>query len=162
MFHSLLSYGKWWRARYFCAPACSAVRIIDSDILFLEHLPVVFHLLDHIKSRNFSDVVDKFTDWERLQSLACGIISRIIQTNSGKTPIKRPATFPFSIASSYRLPTSKITLSDLTKDAPGLESLLKHKRRLRKLWQVTREPECTTAINWVIKPIGRMTRRKAF
>jgi hypothetical protein len=43
-----------------------------------------------------------------------------------------------------------------------MESLIKHKRRLRKLWQVTRDPACKTALNWVAKTIKRMTRRKAF
>jgi hypothetical protein len=28
---------------------------------------------------------------------------------------------------------------------------LKHKRKLRKLWQETRYPACTTAFNWVTK-----------
>jgi hypothetical protein len=40
----------------------------------------------------------------------------------------------------YRLSTSKLTLSDVNKDLPDLEGLLKHKRRLRKLWQVSRDP----------------------
>jgi hypothetical protein len=44
--------------------------------------------------------------------------------------------FSASIASAYRLLTSKITLSDLNKDLPGLESLPKHKWRLKKLWQI--------------------------
>jgi hypothetical protein len=35
---------------------------IISDILGSEHLPIVFHLLGQIKTRNFSDPVDKFTN----------------------------------------------------------------------------------------------------
>jgi hypothetical protein len=34
-----------------------------SDILDSDHLPVIFHLLDHIRTRNLSDPVDNFTDW---------------------------------------------------------------------------------------------------
>jgi hypothetical protein len=64
-----------------------------------------------------------------------------------------------SIASAYRLSTSKITTLDLNKDLPGLESLLKHKRRLRKLWQVTRDPACKMTLNWVTKTIRQMTHR---
>jgi hypothetical protein len=39
--------------------------------------------------------------------------------------------------------------------------LLKHKQRLRKLWQETRDPACKTAIKWVSKAIRRRTRKKA-
>jgi hypothetical protein len=41
-----------------------------SDILDSDHLPIVFHILDHVKTRNPSEPVEKFTDWERFQSLA--------------------------------------------------------------------------------------------
>jgi hypothetical protein len=34
----------------------------DSDIIDSDHLPIVFHLLDHIKTRNPSGPVDKLTD----------------------------------------------------------------------------------------------------
>jgi hypothetical protein len=50
---------------------------------------------------------------------------------------------------------------DLNKDQPGLERVLKHKWRLRKLRQVTRNPACKTAVSWVAKIIGRMSHRKA-
>jgi hypothetical protein len=69
--------------------------------------------------------------------------------------------FTASIASAYRLSTSKVTLSDINNDIPGLDRLLKHKQRLRKLWQETRNPACKTAVNWVTKAIRRMTRKKA-
>jgi hypothetical protein len=48
--------------------------IIVSDILESNHLPIIFHLLDHIRTRNLSDPVDKFTDWEQFQSLASELI----------------------------------------------------------------------------------------
>jgi hypothetical protein len=41
-----------------------------SDILDSDHVTIVFHLLDHIRTRNLWDPVDKFTDWEQFQSLA--------------------------------------------------------------------------------------------
>jgi hypothetical protein len=97
-------------------------------------------------------------DWERFQSLASELISPRIQINSEKEADKAARDFTVSIASAYGLSTSKITLSDLNKDIPGLESLIKHKRRLRKLWQVTHDPGCKTALNWVAKTIKRMTR----
>jgi hypothetical protein len=34
--------------------------------------------------------------------------------------------------------------------------LLKHKRKLRKSWQETRDPTCKTAINWVTRNVRRM------
>jgi hypothetical protein len=39
--------------------------------------------------------------------------------------------------------------------------LLSYKKRLRKLWRETRDPECKTALNWVSKSIRRLTRKKA-
>jgi hypothetical protein len=53
------------------------------DILASYHLPIVFHLLDHIRIRILSDPVDKFTDWERFQSLTSESSSAKIQINSG-------------------------------------------------------------------------------
>jgi hypothetical protein len=38
---------------------------------------------------------------------------------------------------------------------------LKHKERLRKLWQQTCDPACKTAINWVTKSIRRLTSKTA-
>jgi hypothetical protein len=35
--------------------------VIVSDILDLDHLPVVFHILDLIRIRNLSDLIDKLT-----------------------------------------------------------------------------------------------------
>jgi hypothetical protein len=75
--------------------------------------------------------------------------------------LKKTANFAASIASAYRLPTHKITLSELNEELPELDRLLQLKHRLRKLWQETRDPACKTAVNWVIKTIRRMTRKKA-
>jgi hypothetical protein len=44
--------------------------IIVSDILDPDHLPVIFHILDHVKIRNLSEPIEHFTDWDRFQSLA--------------------------------------------------------------------------------------------
>jgi hypothetical protein len=69
--------------------------------------------------------------------------------------------FTASIASAYRLSTRKITLFDTNNDLPGLERLLKHKQRLRNMWQENRDPACKTAVNWITKQMRRMTREKA-
>jgi hypothetical protein len=41
------------------------VRLSDvtvSDILDSDHLPIVFYILDHVKTRNLSEPVETFTD----------------------------------------------------------------------------------------------------
>jgi hypothetical protein len=102
---------------------------------------------------NLSELIEKFTDWDRFQSLASELISPRIKINSGVEADKAARNFTASIASAYRLATSKVTLSDINNDIPGLDRLLKHKWRLRKWWQETRDPACKTAVNWVTKSI---------
>jgi hypothetical protein len=126
--------------------------VIVSDILDSDHLPVVFHLLDYIRIRNLSDLIDKFTDWEWFQILASELISPRIKINSEEAS-KAAHSFTASIGLTYRLLTREITLSNLNKDLLGLESLLKHKQRLRTLLQVTWDPACKTEVNWVTKTI---------
>jgi hypothetical protein len=141
------------------------IRLSDvtvSDILDSDHLPIIFHILDHVKTRNLSEPVEKFTHWERFQSLASDLISPRIEIISGEEADKAARDFTASIASAYRLSTSKIKLSTLNNDIPRLECLLKQKRRLRKLWPETRDPACKAAYNRVANSIGRLTRRKAF
>jgi hypothetical protein len=135
--------------------------VIVSDILDSDHLPIIFHILDHVKIRNLSDPIEKFTDWERFENLAFKLISPKIDIKSGVEADKAARDFSASIASAYRLSTRKITFLDLNSDLPSLDRLLRHKQRLRKLWQETRDPACKTAVNWVSKAIRRMTRKRA-
>jgi hypothetical protein len=125
--------------------------VIVSNILDSDHLPIVFHILDHVKIRNLSEPIEKFTDWDRFQSLASELISPQIKIKSGVEADKAACDFKASVASAYGLSTSKVTLSDINNDLPGLDRLLKHKQRLRKLRQETRDPACKTAVNWIIK-----------
>jgi hypothetical protein len=74
---------------------------------------------------------------------------------------KAARDFTASIVLACRLSTNKITLSDINNNIPGLDRLLKHKQRLRKLWQETRDPACKTTVNWVSKAIRKITRKKA-
>jgi hypothetical protein len=53
--------------------------VIVSDILVSDHLPLIFQLLDHIRTRKLSNLVDKFTDLVRFQSLSSETISPRIQ-----------------------------------------------------------------------------------
>jgi hypothetical protein len=84
-----------------------------------------------------------------------------IEINSGIEVDNAARAFKASIASAYKLSTSKITLSELNNDLPGLDRLIKYKKRMRKLWQETRDPGCKTAVNRVSKAIRRMIRKKA-
>jgi hypothetical protein len=52
-----------------------ALDITVSDILDSDHLPIIFHTLDHVKIENLSEPIEKFTDWDRFQSLASELIS---------------------------------------------------------------------------------------
>jgi hypothetical protein len=38
--------------------------VIVSDIFDSDHLPVIFHILDHVKIRNPSDPIENFTNWD--------------------------------------------------------------------------------------------------
>jgi hypothetical protein len=116
--------------------------VIIPDILDSDNQPIIFHLLNLVRTRNTWPMVGKFTDWDWFQSLTSELISPRIQIKLGKEVDKVACNFTASIALAYRLSTSKITLSDLNKDLPGLQSVLKHKRRLRKLWQITQDPAC--------------------
>jgi hypothetical protein len=118
--------------------------IIFSGTLDSDHPPIVFHLLHHIRTRKLSDPVDNFRDLERFQNSE--LISSKIQINSKEEAEKAARDVTASIPSAYRLTTSKITLLDLNKGIPALESLLKHKRRLRKLWQETRDSAYKTKL----------------
>jgi hypothetical protein len=53
-----------------------------SNILDSDHLTVIFHILDHVKIRNLSEPIAKFTDWERFQSLASDLISHRLEVNT--------------------------------------------------------------------------------
>jgi hypothetical protein len=106
--------------------------VIISDILDSDHLPVIFHILDHVKIRNLSDPTEN-SHWERFQNLASELISPKIEITSEVEAKKAARDFTASISSAYRLSTSKITLLDFNNDLPGLDRLSKHKQRLRKL-----------------------------
>jgi hypothetical protein len=135
--------------------------VIVSDILASDHLPIIFHIPDHVRTKTISTPLEKITDWELFQSLTSNLISPRIEINSGAEAHKAALALTASIASAYRLSTSKITLSELNNDLPGLDRLSKYKKKMRKLWQETRDPGCKKTVNWVSKSIGRMTRKKA-
>jgi hypothetical protein len=87
--------------------------VIVSDILDSDHLPIIFHILDQVKIRNLLGPIEKFTDLDRFQSLASELLSPRIQINSEVEADKAARDYTASIASAYRLETSKVTLWDL-------------------------------------------------
>jgi hypothetical protein len=66
---------------------------IVSDIVDSDHLPIVFQLLDNVRTRNLSNMFDKFTDWERFENQVSGLFSPIIQINSGEEADKAARDF---------------------------------------------------------------------
>jgi hypothetical protein len=57
----------------------------------------MFSILDHVKAREVLDPVEKFTDWERFQSLASDLVSLKIQINSSIEADKAARDFAASI-----------------------------------------------------------------
>jgi hypothetical protein len=100
--------------------------VIVSDILDIDHLPIVFHILDHVKIKNLSESVEKFTDWNRFQSLASEFISPKVEINLWVEADKPARDFTASFASAYRLSASKITLSNINNDLRDLDQWLKY------------------------------------
>jgi hypothetical protein len=84
-----------------------------------------------------------------------------VEINSCIETDKAACNFAASIASAYRLSTKTTTISDHSRSPSGLNGLLEHKKRLRKLWQETQDPACKTAVNWVTKTIRRMVWKRA-
>jgi hypothetical protein len=76
-----------------------------------------------------------FTDWEQFQSLASALVSARVEINLCIEVDKAARDFAASIASAYRLSTKTTTISDRNRGTYSLERTLKHKQRLRKLWQ---------------------------
>jgi hypothetical protein len=79
--------------------------VIVTDILDSDHLPILFHILAHVKIRNLSEPIEKFTDWDRFQSLASEMILPKVEINSKIEANKEGGDFTASTASAYRLST---------------------------------------------------------
>jgi hypothetical protein len=109
---------------------------------------------------NLTKTFEKFTNWERFQSLASELISPKIEIRSRQEPCKASHDFVASIASAYRLSTIKITISDINNDIPVLDRLLKYKQRLRKLLQEIWNPTCKTAFNRFTKSVSELPEKR--
>jgi hypothetical protein len=47
---------------------------VSDDILDSGHLPIVFHILHHVKTKKLQEQLTKFTDWKWFRSLASNLI----------------------------------------------------------------------------------------
>jgi hypothetical protein len=123
---------------------------MDSD-----HLLIMFSFWIILRLREILDPVEKFTDWEQFQSLASALVSPRVEINSCIEVDKAARDFAASISS-----TTKTTISDHSRGPSGLERLLEHKKRPRKLWKETRDLAYKTSVNWVTKTTRRMTQKR--
>jgi hypothetical protein len=131
----------------------------DLDIMNSDHLPIMFCILDHIKAGEMLDSAQKFTDWERFQSLASALVSTRVEINSCIEANKAGRDFAASIASAYRPSTKTITISNRNR-GPSSPRLLKQKQRHRKLWQEPQNPAYKTVVNWFTRSIRRIPRKR--
>jgi hypothetical protein len=99
--------------------------VIISDALHSDHLPIIFHIVDHVRIRNRLEPVDNFTDWEMFQSTVSDLVSPKMEINSREEADKAKRDFTAS--------ANKVILSDINNDLPGLDRLLKRKHRPRKV-----------------------------
>jgi hypothetical protein len=72
--------------------------VIVPDILDSYHLPIIFHILDHVKIRNLSEPIEKLKNWDGFQSLASELRSPKIEINSGVEADKAAREFTASVA----------------------------------------------------------------
>jgi hypothetical protein len=90
-----------------------------------------------------------------LQSLVSELVSPNIQIFSYQAD-KAAQDFAAFLALAYSLSTRKTTKLDQKYEMSGLYNLLKHKRKVRKLWQETKDPKCKMAVDWVTHNMRRM------
>jgi hypothetical protein len=121
----------------------------------------MFSILDPVRARVVVDPFEILTDWKRFQSIASDLISPSIDIHSSEEAHAATRGFAASITSAYSLSARKNGILGRKYEQPGLDRPLKHKKKLRKQWQETRDPACRTAVNWVTKTIRRMNRKRA-
>jgi hypothetical protein len=94
--------------------------VILPDILASDHPPIVFHILSRVESEIFRNQSEN-SDWEGFQIISSDLISPRIKINSEQEVDKAACDFTLSIASAYRLFTSKVTFSIINNlEIPGL------------------------------------------
>jgi hypothetical protein len=134
--------------------------LIVTDILDSDHLPIKFSILDPVRTKEALDPVERLIDCELFQSLAPELVSSNIQIQSSNEADKAARDFAASIPSAYRISTRKTTIIHRKYEIPGLDHLLKHKRKLRKYGKKPGDPACKMAVNWVTRNIRRMAQKR--
>jgi hypothetical protein len=77
--------------------------------LDLDHVPVVFHILDDVTARDIAAPVENHTDWERNRGLDSDLISPRVQIDVVEEAEKGANNFTAFTALAYRLSTHKLT-----------------------------------------------------
>jgi hypothetical protein len=72
--------------------------VIVSDILDSDLLPIMFHILDHVRTKQNSKSFENFINCERFESLASNLISPRVEISSGVEADKAACAFTASIA----------------------------------------------------------------
>jgi hypothetical protein len=101
--------------------------ILDSAIFVSDNILIILQILVHVRRKKFLELRKNWTDWKRFQSLTSNFISSRNEINSGVEADKAACDFTASVASTYRLSTTRVTLSDLNNDLPGIDRLLNYK-----------------------------------
>jgi hypothetical protein len=82
------------------------VRLSDvfvPDNLDSDHLPINrFHILQHVRDRDFSNRAEEFTDWKRFQNISSQVISPEIQIKSGEEADEAAHDFTASVTLTCR------------------------------------------------------------
>jgi hypothetical protein len=125
--------------------------VIVSDIMGSDHLTIVFHILVKLKLGISRNLLKNLQYWSGFKALPQNKFLLESKLTRGVEADKAARDFTAFNASACRLSTGKVTLSDIHNDLPWLDRLLKHKQKLRKLWQETRDPACKAAVNRVTK-----------
>jgi hypothetical protein len=89
--------------------------------------------MDHISARGTSASVEIRTEWKQFWSLVSDLIPPRIRIDAIEEAEEVACTFTVSTALAYMLSTSKLTLSEINNEPPGVDHLL----QLRKLWHET-------------------------
>jgi len=102
------------------------VRLSDvtvSEILESDHLPILFHILDHVSARDILDPVENHTDWERFGGLVFDLISTRIKIDTADDADRAACNFAASTASAYRPSRCKFILPEMN-ELPEVDCLL--------------------------------------
>jgi hypothetical protein len=88
------------------------------EILDSVQLPILFHMLDHISTRDISAYIEIHADWERFQGLATEFIAPRTQIRTSEDAEEAAHKFAASIALAYRLSKHNIALWEIMYSCP--------------------------------------------